>query len=354
LKPYTNNLYQNDDEMRKLESSTNVALSRGQTMAINDAAKRGMISVNKPSDVEPAIKTVDDIIARAKEAATNVQLNKMNTNRTLSSQPTSNAVNSANTVADQIMKSANYESMSVILIPGNEPIPLRGDSNTETTQAIVGGDGIVVSTNKSAKPTTLDSTTIGNRASVAVDANVAVVPTNKVANDNISIAESSKHAATAAANKLSQYAKSIGTSLSKSSDTIGKETGNIVQQVEKFASGVADLFKGKHQSSTVVPVSKNLSVLSSSPTHQAVEQMPEANNTIERTTKVLYNKYSTHQSKMMGGDNSNEMSDYNDHTTKLPSYQHNNDKYLRLSEDIRLSDAANPLTGNYHHGSNFY
>ena len=258
LDPFMNRVYQNNDEMIKLNDSIGIALSKGQSDAMLESAKSGRLEVSTPSDIKHSTSAANTIFSRAKKASGKSQLNKLTNQRALSLVPSQTAINSANIVANSIMKTKSANDLSAILIPGNDPIAINTNNSIQTVSGIIGGNGINISNNdKSTSITSNTSTTlntnVNNRASIAVDANLAVIPSKEIVNDkNIKIAP----------NNISSYINDLKNQAENIYEDVSKEAQSLSDKVINF-------FTGK---TTITPVSENLSVMTNG--------LPNSNNTI--------------------------------------------------------------------------
>lgn len=294
LQPYLNSVYQNTDEMNRLEEAGNIALSRGQTDAILSTSKNGRLDVTNPEQLSNTTNTINDIITESKNAIVHSQLNKMNNQRVLSSIPTQNAVNAANTVANTIMNTnaAKNAGLTTVMIPNNEPISLFATDNVNVVPATIGDEGITI---KAVGGTnTMNSRIINNRSSLTVDAKLAIVPINGVVTDgNVDIAIPNNNSLTAASNKLVAMSKDfynktgdmIGDIFNKAGRTLSDAAGKASKTLSDAVNKVGDTFTNKPDLSkpivpkaSVVPVSQNMSVLTSLPKEKAIVNVPIPQN----------------------------------------------------------------------------
>lgn len=269
LEPFMNALYQNNEEIAKLDEAISIALSKGQSDAILSSANSGRLEVMSPQDIKTSTTSVNTLISQAKKASINSQLDKMSNQRIMASFPTQPAVNSANTVANIIMNNKSANNMSVILVPGNEPIPIKADPNVESAIGVMKGSGITITNLNSASSRNTLNSAANNRASIAVDANLAVVPTNQVvSNPNIKISRSKESDSASIGNKLMVYLNSVKNQTEDVVSNLTKDAqniyGNLSNQTQDFTNKAVDFFTGKP---TVTPISTNLSVMSNSPNY---------------------------------------------------------------------------------------
>ncbi|XWV25932.1 hypothetical protein QJ857_gp1148 [Tupanvirus soda lake] len=285
LQSFIDAVYQNNDEISKLEEAGNVAISKGQTDAILSTSQSGQLEANTPEEIMCATRTVNNIITEAKNAVVQSQLSKMNNQRVVSTVPTQSAVNAANTVANTIMKTnaANSKNMTAIMVPNNEPTPLQADTNVESVPAVINSKGISARAPKSGT-NTMNSRVINNRSSLAVDANVAVIPTRNVAVDkNINVTQPSAKSDTSVTNKLVGVAKNVVNKTEDVVEAVADKTGQVVSDVtNKFKDFFNKTFDQTNTTTTtpasVVPVSQNLSVMTSLPQDKASSAVPVPQN----------------------------------------------------------------------------
>lgn len=323
---YTNLLYQNNKELGNLSAATQIALSRCQSDAIKNTAKGGQLDSTTENDLINSSKTVNNIINQAKNAAVRSQLTKLVGGRVISLVPDQSSINAADVVANAINKSgaANKKELTSVLVPGNQPIQLNPD-NSNKIQAKMTTEGI--------KPIDMPKTNaraVNQRASIGVDANLAVVPKNNiVSNPNLDITPSSSKTsiknilvskgkdleskiknvidnpekATEIINKAKPFLEKSQTKINdiisqtkplleksqiKTNDFIdqtkkildnlnnlpntGNKTDNIISNSSKLASNFLGDIKNVFSSltkSNVIPVSQNMSVMTKMPINQA-------------------------------------------------------------------------------------
>ncbi len=285
LQPHFDNMYQNTEEFDNLGDAGAIALSRGQTEAILSTSKSGKLNVTNPDELSNTTRVVNDIVTESKNAVVESQLDKMNTQRILSAVPSQNAVNAANTVANTIMNTnvAKSTGLTTVMIPNNEPIPLSVNNSVNVVPATISSDGII--TKAVGGTNTMNSTIINNRSSLAIDAKLAVVPTDAVIdNKNIDIIPNNS-SLSAVSNKLIAASKDF---YNKTGDLIGDIFDKANKTLSDTANKVGDIFVKKPELSiqnnstsakaTVVPVSQNMSVLTSLPKEKAIVNVPIPQN----------------------------------------------------------------------------
>ncbi|XWV24689.1 hypothetical protein QJ856_gp1094 [Tupanvirus deep ocean] len=284
LQPFMDAVYQNNDEISKLEEAGNVAISKGQSDAILSTSQSGQLEANTPDEIMCATKTVNNIITEAKNAVVQSQLSKMNNQRVVSTIPTQSAVNAANTVANTIMKTnaANSKNVTAVMVPSNEPMPLQADTNVETVPAVINSKGISARAS-GAGTNTMNSRVINNRSSLAVDANVAVIPAkNVVADKNVNVTQPSTKSTTSVTNKLAGVAKNVVNKTEDVVEAVADKTGQVVSDVankfKDFFNKTFDQTNTTTSTSSVVPVSQNLSVMTSLPQETATTAVPVPQN----------------------------------------------------------------------------
>lgn len=255
LQPYTQDVYHDTDEIKKIEEKTNIALNRAQSGMIMDAANRGDIKSGTPADIMGASKLVNSIMSRTKNAAAQTQLGGINLLR--SDIPSQTTVNTADTVANTIMgtRAANSRNIAAVLVPGNEQIPLQSSNTSKISLNNIGSTG------------STGSMRINNNPSVEIDANLAMVPANTIVNNpSLIITPASKKSKTSAANKLVTAVKDIA----------GKFTN--------FITG-----NNPQKKAAIVPVSENLSVMSNKIASEALAETPVPSSNTTKPNSTAYN-----------------------------------------------------------------
>ncbi|BCS83352.1 hypothetical protein QLL95_gp0771 [Cotonvirus japonicus] len=301
LLPFNDVLYQDNEEINRLDEATNIAINRGQSDIIFNKARRGELNTNTPDALTNTTQNVNQIVSDVKNASISSQISKMNRNRLLSPVPNQTSVNVANTVAQHINNNNPHSNMSVVLVPGGESLPLQSDNRVQSTIGSVNDNGISITSDKNTV-NTLNAKAVNSRASMAVDANLALIPKENIVNSNdINVAQPNNSSKTSIPNKLSNDFKSIidktGDVTSKAVDNtkgiasnLGDDTKNLLsnayKKLEEAASKFTDLFKNSNKS-TVVPVSQDLSVLTSNPVQTAGQVPVPTNNHYNHTSNNI-------------------------------------------------------------------
>lgn len=291
LQPFKEALYQNNDEINRLEEVTNIAISKGHSYAILKSAQNGKLQPNTTEDILNNTKAVNNIISETKKASAKSQLNKINNERIISNIPDQEAINAANAVANIIMNTnaANNTDITTIMVPGNEPIPLQSDTTIHNVPAIIDNKRTFINNKlvKSGIQNTLNSKIVNNRASIAVDANLAVVPTKNIITDkNIDITQPSMKSKTSLSNKLANAATMASTK-------VEDIASSFIHSVEDATSKLMDMLKGNKDeskitdqhitnpiksTSAVIPVSKNLSIMTNVSNEYVNDAIPVPKN----------------------------------------------------------------------------
>lgn len=252
LEPYLQALYQDNDEIAKLENATSLAISNGQSDAIVKNAVSGNLHINTPNEIDCSTAKINNIVTEVKNAAASGQMKKMNCSRILSTVPNTSSVTAANTVANKIMstQAAKDNDLTVVLVPGNDPIPLNSNANIYTVQSTVTPSGIPKVNFNSKKEDTFNSKAINNRASLAIDGNLATIQTKNLINsDTVKITQPQNKSSATLANKLSGL------------------TINFEEKINEAANNLKNIFNQNTQSratqapASIIPVSQNLSVM---------------------------------------------------------------------------------------------
>ena len=303
LQPYTDLLYQNNDEAKKLEEASTIAISRGQSGAIVAAAQKNGLSANNSEGITTSIKNVNRITSEAKNAATTSQLNLMTRERMVSAVPTQSSVNVANTVAQNIMRTrtATENNMTVVMVPDRGPIPMQGGADTDAVPATVSSNGTTITS--SSKRNTLNSRAVNNRASIAVDANVAVVPVPDVAKSkNVAITTASPKSTTslynnlvAAISAILEKAEDIVKSAGRKVDDIGRSAGRQVEDIGRSTTRQIEDITNPATSKTQ-EIGKTISRKSEDISQSASRKMEDIKRSTGRQTQDI-SKSATGQSK---------------------------------------------------------
>lgn len=337
LHPFFDTIYQNSDEINKLENASDVAINKGQSDAILSISKNGHLETNTPNEIMHTTKTVNNIITEAKNAVIQSQLRKMNNQRIISTIPTQSAVNAANTVAKSILSTnaAKSGNMIAIMVPNNEPTLLQSDINVDTVSAIIDDNGIVPKTSRTGT-NTMNSKIVNNRSSLAVDANVAVIPTkNVISDEKITITPASQKSTTSVTNKLAIAVK----------DIVNK-TENVVDNI---SNKVKHLVNGNQSIASVVPISKNLSVMTPLTHDKAEFYVPVPTNepkishlsqsaikTLSTSQRTAFKRY---ENKLMRANSSNIPLNQTNQVSRIAS---NGNSSVKRTQEIN------------HHGQNMF
>ena len=172
--PFLDTLYQNNEEINKIEEESNIAVNVSQSEIIQQHAKKGSLEQTTPSELQKSVKTVNDILENVTKASAKVQLDTFAKKETVSDVPSKTSVNAAYVVAKTISETnIPKETKSLVIMVPHENIPLREASVKEVGATIKQGTGTTVGTTKGIN--TLSGKT-PERASVQVDATLAIVP----------------------------------------------------------------------------------------------------------------------------------------------------------------------------------
>ncbi|ANB50773.1 hypothetical protein [Powai lake megavirus] len=356
IESFSNPIYFDNEEINKINKSTNVAINRGQSDAILSSAKGGALESKNVYDISDATNNVEYIVNETKKASLSPQISKMNYTRVSSNTPSQSTVDAANAVATHISKtrSANNQNLSAILVPGKNAISLS-DNSQPIYADMNENETIIRDTNK------FNSTNINNRAAIGVDANLALLPTKDiVSNKNIQIASPAQASSTSLYNKITQAFSSlfgnaenaatntatnvvdntksaINTTFDQTKNivnTASDDTGNIFSAISKkigeTTSKIGDFFTG-NKSASVVPVSKDLSVLTTLPPQTAGNSVPVPTNDINLSSKNMSSSQKTSIRKLnnMIANNHNE-----------PVSIHNSKTALNISKNIKPDNSS--------------
>uniref|UniRef100_A0A6G6ABU4 Uncharacterized protein n=1 Tax=Borely moumouvirus TaxID=2712067 RepID=A0A6G6ABU4_9VIRU len=319
LESYSRTKYFDNDEIEKLNEAGSIAINRGQSDAILSNAKGGDLESKNPTEILDSTNNVEYIIDESKKASIAPLVSRMNNTRVTSSVPTQSAVDAANTVASHLAKTkaVNTKDLSAVLVPGKNALLLNDkvipvDANIDETKG-------TINVNDSQAENTINSKNINSRAAINVDANLALLPTKDlVTNKNIQVTEPSQKSSTSLYNKVVQYLSSVfnktGNAASdvitdtkstinqvtdgtKSTiNTVTNNTGNVVstigQKIGEATNKISNFFTGNKPVS-VVPVSKDLSVLTPLPSQTAGQSVPVPLNDVPLSSRNMSSSQKT-------------------------------------------------------------
>ncbi|AQN68491.1 hypothetical protein [Saudi moumouvirus] len=300
LESYKHTKYFDNDEIEKINEAGNIAINRGQSDVILSNAKGGELESKNPTEILDSTNNVEYIIDESKKASLAPLVARMNNARVTSNVPTQSAVDAANTVASHLAKTkaVNTKDLSAVLVPGKNAILLNNtvlpvDANIDETKG-------TVSVNNTQENNTLNSKNINSRAAINVDANLALLPTKDIiSNKNIQVTEPSQKSSTSLYNKIVGYLSSlfnktdnvfsnvatdtkstigqVADETKSTLNTVTNNTGNVVSTIGKklgeATNKISNFFTG-NQPVSVVPVSKDLNVLTPLPAQTAGQAVP--------------------------------------------------------------------------------
>lgn len=260
LDRYNDQHYQNSAELDKLDNTMAVALNRAQSDAIDTAATMGKTASSTSYGVSTSIDTVNKIINNTRRAFLNPQLDKLHTKHISMSYPSQHAINIANTVANTISTAPSSQNISVVLVPGNEPISLHtGSGNTN----MIGGS--ISSSGTKLIAANLQSNLLPATASIVTDANVAIIPTKNVVADNIQVTNPMS-----ISNKLTKYYHEIKSTIHNTANNLGTTYNNLMDNQQNLTTKAVNFFTNKP---TITPVSDNLNVMTNSMANSMANSM---------------------------------------------------------------------------------
>lgn len=175
--------YQNTDVINRLENIVAVAINKAQSEVILSNIARNKMTTDTNENASCAIETLDSIIDRTKNAAVESQFSEINKDF-LSNVPTESDINVANVVAKNIMRTkiTKEKKLMAIMIPGNDAIKLQPEMNVTAVPATIGREGITPGDlyTSGQKQTSMNSPVTLNRASIAINAKIAILPTENI------------------------------------------------------------------------------------------------------------------------------------------------------------------------------
>ncbi|AGF85139.1 hypothetical protein QJ854_gp643 [Moumouvirus goulette] len=319
LESYEHTKYFDNDEIEKINEAGNIAINRGQSDVILSNAKGGQLESKNPTEILDSTNNVEYIFDESKKASLAPLVGRMNNSRVTSNVPTQSTVNTANTVASHLAKTKamNTKDLSAVLVPGKNAILLNNtvlpvDANIDGTQG-------TIHLNNIQGENTVNSKNINSRAAINVDANLALLPTKDiVANKNIQVTEPSQKSSTSLYNNIVGYLSSLFNKTENAVSNIGADTkstfnkvanetkstvntatnntGNVVSTIGKkigeTTNKISNFFTGNKPVS-VVPVSKDLSVLTPLPPQTAGQAVPVPLNDVPLSSRNMTSSQKT-------------------------------------------------------------
>jgi hypothetical protein len=179
FEPFLHMPYQNNEMNKDLENKINIAISKGQSEIISDKAFNSELADTKSYELETTIKIINSILKEIKKAAIQPQLSEMRQ----FDFPTQSAVDLSQVIAKFVSQTniAKNRNLTTVLIPGESNIPIGSNPNIQPAIGIIGDNGIEVNEYElDKKSSTVTSKNINLRASIAIDANVAIVDPHKI------------------------------------------------------------------------------------------------------------------------------------------------------------------------------
>ncbi len=227
ITPFLDSLYQSNEELDNLERATVTAINKIQSDRISKLNANN--SRNKTDILASTIDT-NRIITDTKNASIKAQFNKMTPSKITKNMPDKDAVKTANIVATNISNDVDnprYADIKegdyvILMVPGG-PMPFEVDSdfnfeNKLTTQGIMGQNNF-------------SDINVRNRASIAVDANLAIISAKNIANE-------------------------------KSIKIDNANNISFLDKIGKYLQNDVDTLNNQQIKSSIVPVSTNLNILS--------------------------------------------------------------------------------------------
>lgn len=271
LQHYVEMFYQNTEELEKISESAEIAVAKAQKEIISDLTTNGKLDSTDRKSIDQSIQTINQISTEIKNAAGKSQLSKMNGARILSKIPNNSDVDVANIVAKYLMNTntANQQNLVAIMVAGNQPIPLQANPLINTVTANITSKEILAG--QTTGENVMETMVAGDRAVISINANLAIVPLHYLTNQASIAISAPSQSTTALQNKLALYGAALK----------GDNTGTQIVSLN-----------------SIVPVSQNLSVMTSVPPDQASHHipLPQSNNGQQTAYDYL-------ESKLRGGSN---------------------------------------------------
>jgi hypothetical protein len=213
-----NSLYQNNEELEKIELASNVAVTQGQSEAISDLGSKQELVLKSPNDIENSVFLINKYIHEIRRASTYGQLDRMDRKRILSTKPCNSALYAAHIATKNLSDNENY---TYVLVPGRGPIPINADGKTASISGVISRQGIQSG----------GAENITSEPSLPIDANVVRTKIENITNDkNIEIA---KNKVSNALNKIETSTKDLGKKIETSTKDLGKNIESTLNNWEQ-------------------------------------------------------------------------------------------------------------------------
>ena len=254
LSKYIGSAYHDNKVMDEIAESTDKAMGTAQVKALKD--------ISKTSNVNS--KIVDDVIDKTKSAVVHGQTEMLGGGKGLSGTPDKESVEAANTVAkhlsglDDIKKGTHV----IVTVPTVDNIGMNKDNSVKQCPINIDRP----SQNGSEIVKTLNEHPSDHRASVPVDATIAIAPVDSITNNPNLVPVESSNSAESALNKLASVSKDYAGKatgvLGTASDKTGQFFGDVFRKIQGWFTGGACMVDNRGRlAASVVSVSKNLNVL---------------------------------------------------------------------------------------------
>lgn len=175
LQQFTSSIYHNMDEIDKIGNATIIAITIAQTDSISKMVNNGEINIDTFNGITNTIQLINNISTEIKNIASKSQLLKMDQRRILSEIPNQLSINIANIISKNlpVTNLAKEEKISIILVPGECFIPLQANHSVEMILGNIDNEGTTI---KQANGyNTIDNPMVSTRASIMIDANLAIL-----------------------------------------------------------------------------------------------------------------------------------------------------------------------------------
>lgn len=181
LEKYYHTTYQKNSNMQVLDNLAGSVLSKMHGNHISSMSHNGYLETNTPNDILNTVSMVNSTIEKIKLGSINPQLSKISINHISDIIPTSNQITVATIVGEKIMSLNKNNDLVVLLVPGNEPIPIQIDPVIESVYGSINPNG--TKTHLNHNQNTLNSKLINCRASIEISANIVVASNNSLKKD---------------------------------------------------------------------------------------------------------------------------------------------------------------------------
>lgn len=234
LKQYGGHMYTNNEAIQKLTDDAAIAISKSQSSAVRSLARGGQLSTSTPSDLDAAMKYLEELMSPVQEGAVEGQEAALTSSKTFSPVPDYTSLSAANVVArdglSQTTSIKNGTSMAVA-VPGGENIPLNTVTSNIDPNCFLDYNGAKHNSSNTGSA----NNSKGTQATLNVDSDVVVVPKTDVSSTN-KVAASAQNLGSKAKDLTAKTGQVVGDVTAKGDD--------LLQQAATWVEGLVNSFKG--------------------------------------------------------------------------------------------------------------